>query len=91
MQPDSCLSNNYKIHSNSQPVLKTSVLMPSNVKIHRQVLLNDAKSSKEIKTALFKLLQKYDTIILKSDSDIDQTGLIEMHIATRPDPGPIAA
>ena len=64
--------------------------MPGNVQIHRKVLLNDEKISKETKTALYTLLQKYDTIILKSD-DIGQTDLIEMYIAARPDAAPIAA
>ena len=49
------------------------------------------KSQKETKTTLYKLLQKYDTIISKSSSDIGQTDLIEMHIAARPDAAPIAA
>ena len=65
--------------------------MPSNVQIHRQVLLNDTKISKETKTALYELLQKYDTIISKNNNDIGQTDLIKMHIATRPDTAPIAA
>ena len=65
--------------------------MPSNAQIHRQVLLNDAKISKETKIAQYKLLQKYDTIISKSDNDIGQTDLIKMHIATRPDAAPVAA
>ena len=65
--------------------------MPSNVLIHRQVPLNDTKISKETKTALYKLLQKYDTIILKCHIDIGQNDLIEIHIATRPDVAPGAA
>ena len=65
--------------------------MPNNVQIHRQVLLSNAKISKETQTALYKLLQKYDIIISKSDDDIGQTDLIEMHIATRPDVAPVAA
>ena len=67
--------------------------MPSNVQVHRQVLLNDPKISKETKNNLYKLLPKYDTIIWKNDNDIGQTDLIEMHIATRPDaaqPYPLA-
>ena len=64
--------------------------MPSNVQIHRQVLLNDSKISKETKIVLHKLLQHYETIILKSDNDISQTDLIKMHIATRPGAAPIA-
>ena len=50
---------------------KTSVLIPSNVQIYRQVLLNDAKILKETKTALYKLLPKYDAIPLKNDNDIE--------------------
>ena len=70
---------------------KTSVLMPSNVKIHRQVLLNITEIPQETKTTLYNLLQKYHTIILKSDNDIGQTDLIKMHIVTRPDAAPVAA
>ena len=65
--------------------------MPSNVQIHTQVPLNDEKISKETKTALYKLLQKYDTTISKSDNDIGQTDLIEMHIATRLNAALVAA
>ena len=35
---------------------KTSVLMPSNVQIYRQVPLNNGEISKETKTVLYKLL-----------------------------------
>ena len=70
---------------------KTSVLMPSNVQIHRQVPLKDAKISKETKTTLYKLLQKYNTIISKSDNYIGQTDLFKMHIATRLDAAPVEA
>ena len=52
-QPNSSMSTSCKVHSNSQPVPKTSVLMPSNVQIHRQVPLNDTKNLKETKTALY--------------------------------------
>ena len=65
--------------------------MPSNVQIHRQVPLNDAKILKETKTTLYKLLQKYNTIISKSDNDIGKTDLIKMHIATASDAAPVAA
>ena len=65
--------------------------MPSNVQIHGQVLLNVAKVSKETKTVLYKLLQKYDTIIMKSNNDVGQTDLIEMYIAARPDAAPAEA
>ena len=70
---------------------KTSILMPGNVQIHRQVLLNDATISKETKIAPYNLLQKYDIIISKSDNNIDQIDTIKMHIATRPYAAPIAA
>ena len=43
------------------------------------------------KTALYKLLQKYDSIMSKSDNDIGQTDLIKVHIATRSDAAPVAA
>ena len=59
--------------------------MPSNVQIHRQVPQNDAKISKETKTTVFRLLQKYDTKVSKSDKYIGQTDLIKMHAATRLD------
>ena len=39
---------------------------PRNVQIYRQVPLSDAKFSKETKTALYSLLQKYDAIISKN-------------------------
>ena len=65
--------------------------MPSNLQIHRQVPLSNAKISKETKITLYKLLQKYDAIILKHSNDIGQTDLIEVHIATRQDAAPVAA
>ena len=70
---------------------KPLVLMPTNVQIHRQVPFNDTKISKETKTALYKLLQKYDIILSKSNNDIGQTDLLKMHIATRPDAAQVAA
>ena len=48
-QPDRYPSNSCKIHSNLQPIPDTSVLIPSNLQIHRQVPLSNAKFSKEIK------------------------------------------
>ena len=65
--------------------------MSSNAQIHRQVPLNDTKILKETKIALYELLHEYDTIISKSDNDIGQIDLIEMHIATRPDATQVAA
>ena len=90
MQLNSSLSSQCKIHSNLLSVPKTSILIPGNVQIHKQVLLNDAKISKETQIALYNLLQEYDTIISKRD-DIGQTDLIKMHIATRPDAALIVA
>ena len=65
--------------------------MPSNLQIHRQVPLSNAKIPKETKYAFCKLLQKYDAIISKSSNDIGKTDLIKMHIATRPDAVQVAA
>ena len=90
-QPDSCLYNQHRTSSNSQPVPKTSILMPGNVQIHRQVPLSDAKNSKETKIELYKLLQYYDAIVSKSENDIGQTDLIKMHIATKQNIAEIAA
>ena len=41
--------------------------------------------------ALNDLLQKFNPIIPKSNNDIGQTDLIEMHIAAMPDASPVAA
>ena len=46
-QPDIYLSTLCKIYSNSWPVLKTLVLMPSNVQMHRQVPLKDTNFQKK--------------------------------------------
>ena len=78
-----------EISNNLWPTSKISVLMPSNIQIHRQVPLSNVKILEETKVALYKLLQKFDTIILKSDNDIGQMDLIEMHIATRLDATPV--
>ena len=91
MQPDSSLYNQSRTSSNSKPVLKTSVLMPDDVQIHRQVLLSDAKILAETKTELHEMLWKYDVIMLKSNNDIGQTDFIKMHIATKPNTSWIAA
>ena len=37
--------------------------MPSNLQMHRQELLGNAKISKETKNAFYNLLQKHDAII----------------------------
>ena len=65
MQPDSSLYNQCRILSNLWPVPKTSILMPGNVQIHRQLLLSDVKISKETKIAVYNLLWKYNAIISK--------------------------
>ena len=57
MQPDSSPYNQCKIHSNLQPVPKTSILVSGNVQIHRQVMLSDANILKETKIALYTLLK----------------------------------
>ena len=97
MLPDNCPYNQCKTHSNSWPVPKpswpvpkSSILIPGNVQIQRQVPLSDAKRLKEKKIALYDLLQKYVTIISRSNKDIGRTDLIKMYIATRPNASPIA-
>ena len=65
--------------------------MPNDIQIHGQVPLSNAKILKETKAVLNKMLQKFDTIISKRDSDIGQMDLIEMHIATRLDTASVAA
>ena len=65
--------------------------MPSDIHVHRQVPLNNAKILEETKLVLHKLLKKFDSIISKSCTDIEQTDIIEMHIAARPDSARVAA
>ena len=65
--------------------------MSGAIQIHRQVPLSNANIFKETKIKLFEVQQRYDAIISKSDSDIDQTDLIWMHIAMKPDAAPIVA
>ena len=65
--------------------------MPRNVQVHRQVTLNDAKLSDTTKLILNGLLQIFDQIISKSNNNIGQMDLIEIHMATRLDATPIAA
>ena len=48
-QPNSYLFTPCKVCSNLQPMPKPSVLMPSNVQIHRKVLIINTKISKEKK------------------------------------------
>ena len=88
---DSFSSTSCKICSNSWSIPETSLLMPSNLQIHRKVLLNNAKIVEETKIPLYKWLQKYDAISLKISNIIGHTDLIEMHRATRPDVDPVAA
>ena len=64
--------------------------MPSNIQVHIQVPLNNVRISEETKLALHKLLQKCDSIVLKSNNDIGKLDLTDMHIATRPDSAPVA-
>ena len=61
-QTDSFASKMCKVLSNSWALLETSVLIHSNLQIHRQVPLSSAKISKK-KNAFYELLQKYDAII----------------------------
>ena len=74
-----------KTCNNPQPKIKSSLLIPSDIQVHRQVSLNNANILEETKLALHKLLKEFDSIISKSNNDIGQTDLIEMHIATRMD------
>ena len=64
--------------------------MPGGIQIQRQVS-TDTKISKETKNKLYEMLQKYEAIISKSDNDICQTDLIQMHIATTLNAAPIVA
>ena len=65
--------------------------MTSDIEVHRQVPINNARILEETKLALCKLLQKCDSIISKSNNDIGQSDVIEMPIATRLDSSPVAA
>ena len=51
-QSDRYPSTSCKICSNSQPIAETSVLIPSNLQIHRQLPLSNARISKETKIAI---------------------------------------
>ena len=64
--------------------------MPSNLQIHRQVLLSNVKISKETKITPYKLLWKCDAKMSKSLNEIGQTDLIEMHTATRMNAAPVS-
>ena len=63
----------------------------SEIDVHRQVPITDAKIEPRTKIALQNLLKKFNAIISKNSNDIGQMDLIEMHIATRPDATPIPA
>ena len=52
---------------------------------------SNANIVEETKLALHQLLQKIYSIVSKSDNDIGQMDLIEMHIASRPESTPAAA
>ena len=80
-----------KTHNNPQPKIKSSLLIPSDIKVYRQVPLNNTNISEETKLALHKFLQNFNSIISKSDNDIGETGLVDMHIGTRSDSTAVAA
>ena len=90
MQFEHSSYNQCRTTSDPTPVPKTSILIHSTIQIHRQEPLSGTKILKETKIELYKMLQKYDSIISKSD-DIGQTDFILMHIATKPDAAPISA
>ena len=75
---------------NQQPVI-SSLILPSEIQVHRQVPLTDAKVLKTTKLALGDLFQKFDSLISKNNADIGHTDLIEMHIANRIDVTTITA
>ena len=47
-----------KTHNDPQPKIKTSLLMPSDIQVHRQVPVDNANILVETKLALHKLLKK---------------------------------
>ena len=46
-----------KTHKNPEPKIKSSLLMPSDIKVHRQVPINNANIWEETKLALHQLLK----------------------------------
>ena len=64
--------------------------MPSDIQGHRQVPLNNTRLSEQTKLALHKLLKKFDSIISRSDNDIELMDLIQMCIAIKLDSTPVA-
>ena len=62
-ETDSYTLTSCKINSICQTIQETSVLIPSNLQIHTQIPLSNAKVAKQTKYGFYKLLQKYDAII----------------------------
>ena len=63
--------NNRNQHSrkacvNQQPLV-SSLILPSEIQVHRQAPLTDANISQTIKLALHALFQKFDSIIPKNN------------------------
>ena len=82
---------NYKMQNKSQSKIKISLIMPSDLEVHRQVTLINANISKETKLALQRLLKKFNLIISKGNNDRGQMDLIKIHITMRLDLTPVAA
>ena len=55
---------------------------PTEILVHRKVLLEDKNISPKIKKAFDKLCDKYEDIISKNSGDIGKTMLVEMEIDT---------
>ena len=68
----------HKILNNHWPKVKSSILMPSDIHVQRQVPVNNAKILEETKFTLHKLLKRFDSVISKSDNDIGQMDLMEI-------------
>ena len=81
-----CASTN-----DSRPVPKTLILMPGAIQIHRHIHLIDAKISKKTFNKLYELLTYYTSLISKSNKNVGQTDLIQMHITAKPNTAAIAA
>ena len=64
--------------------------MPSDIQFHRQVPLSNALNLRRNKGSSAWIIPKVWNHDLKSDNDIGQMDLIEMHIAARPDSTPVA-
>ena len=76
----------------NQHQLVSSLVVSSNIQVHRQVLLNNANISETTKLSLNNSIKNFDSINSKkkNNNNMGQTDLIEMHIATRPDITPVA-